>query len=131
MTSRSTRARADRLLTPAEAADYLSTSERFIRRLIAERRIGSSRSAATSASPNPALREFIEAGPNPTNDGRRKCHGTREESRNGEQGRAPTFRQHPQAAVGPVPDPLSGTGRPVADRRRHLPSKMRPTGHCH
>jgi excisionase family DNA binding protein len=30
---------ADRYLTVAEAADYLNTSERFVRRLVAERRV--------------------------------------------------------------------------------------------
>jgi excisionase family DNA binding protein len=32
-------AHADELLTPGQAGDYLRTGERFIRRLIAERRI--------------------------------------------------------------------------------------------
>ncbi|MGR7026197.1 excisionase family DNA-binding protein [Geodermatophilus sp. URMC 62] len=36
---RSVDACADELLTPSQAGDYLRTGERFIRRLIAERRI--------------------------------------------------------------------------------------------
>lgn len=62
MTSRSTNARTDRLLTPAEAADYLNTSERFIRRLIAERRITFVKLGRHVRLAESDLIDFIEAG---------------------------------------------------------------------
>jgi excisionase family DNA binding protein len=52
----------DRLLTVAEAADVLRTSERFPRRLIAERRIRFVRVGRHVRIPESALREFIAAG---------------------------------------------------------------------
>jgi excisionase family DNA binding protein len=54
--------RAERLLTVAEAAELLSTSERFPRRLIAERRIRFTRIGRHVRIPESALREFIESG---------------------------------------------------------------------
>jgi excisionase family DNA binding protein len=61
MTS-SKRIPTDRLLTVAEAADVLRTSERFPRRLIAERRIRFVRVGRHVRIPESALREFIAAG---------------------------------------------------------------------
>lgn len=60
-------ARPDRLLTIAQAAEVLATSERFPRRLIAERRIrfvrlGEDRKRSHVRIPESALREFIGAG---------------------------------------------------------------------
>ncbi len=52
----------DRLLTVAEAADLLSTSLRFPRRLIEERRIRFVRVGRHVRIPESALREFIAAG---------------------------------------------------------------------
>jgi excisionase family DNA binding protein len=57
----------DRLLTVAQAAELLGTSERFPRRLIAERRIrfvrlGDSGKRGHVRIPETALREFIAAG---------------------------------------------------------------------
>jgi excisionase family DNA binding protein len=52
----------DRLLTVAEAADVLRTSERFPRRLIAERRIRFVRIGRHVRIPESALAEFIAAG---------------------------------------------------------------------
>jgi excisionase family DNA binding protein len=52
----------DRLLTVAEAANMLRTSERFPRRLIAERRIRFTRVGRHVRIPESALREFIAAG---------------------------------------------------------------------
>jgi excisionase family DNA binding protein len=57
----------DRLLTIAQAAELLGTSERFPRRLIAERRIRFVRLGETGKRghvriPESALREFIAAG---------------------------------------------------------------------
>lgn len=52
----------DRLLTVAQAADLLATSERFPRRLIAERRIRFVRVGRHVRIPESALREFIAAG---------------------------------------------------------------------
>jgi excisionase family DNA binding protein len=57
----------DRLLTVAQAAELLGTSERFPRRLIAERRIrfvrlGESGKRGLVRIPESALREFIAAG---------------------------------------------------------------------
>src|SRR5580704_7128128 len=53
---------SERLLTVAEAADVLRTSERFPRRLIAERRIRFVRVGRHVRIPESALREFITAG---------------------------------------------------------------------
>ncbi|GAA0358804.1 helix-turn-helix domain-containing protein [Actinoallomurus spadix] len=52
----------DRLLTVAEAAELLKTSERFPRRLIAERRIRFVKIGRFVRIPESALREFIAAG---------------------------------------------------------------------
>ena len=57
----------DRLLTVAQAAELLGTTDRFPRRLIAERRIrfirlGESGRRGHVRIPEPALREFIAAG---------------------------------------------------------------------
>ena len=57
----------DRLLTVVQAAELLGTSERFPRRLIAERRIrfvrlGDSGKRGHVRIPESALREFIAAG---------------------------------------------------------------------
>jgi excisionase family DNA binding protein len=53
---------AERLLTIAQAAELLSTSDRFPRRLIEERRIRFVRVGRFVRIPESALREFIEAG---------------------------------------------------------------------
>ncbi|QXJ22992.1 helix-turn-helix domain-containing protein [Actinomadura graeca] len=50
------------LLTVAEAAEYLNTSQRFPRRLIAERRIRFVRVGRFVRIPESALCEFIAAG---------------------------------------------------------------------
>ena len=52
----------DRLLTVSQTAELLSTSERFPRRLIAERRIRFVRVGRHVRIPESALREFIAAG---------------------------------------------------------------------
>lgn len=57
----------DRLLTIAQAAELLATSQRFPRRLVAERRIrfvrlGESGKRGHIRIPESALREFIAAG---------------------------------------------------------------------
>lgn len=52
----------DRLLTVAQAADLLGTSERFPRRLIAERRIRFVHVGRHVRIPHSSLTEFIEAG---------------------------------------------------------------------
>jgi excisionase family DNA binding protein len=52
----------ERLLTVSEAAAILSTSERFPRRLIAERRIRFVRVGRHVRIPESVLREFIAAG---------------------------------------------------------------------
>lgn len=52
----------DRLLTVAEAAEYLNTSQRFPRRLIEERRIRFVKVGRFVRIPESALREFIAAG---------------------------------------------------------------------
>lgn len=53
---------SDRLLTVAEAAELLGTSERFTRRLVAERRIRFVRIGRLVRIPETALREYITAG---------------------------------------------------------------------
>ena len=52
----------ERLLTVSEVAAILSTSERFPRRLIAERRIRFVRVGRHVRIPDSVLREFIAAG---------------------------------------------------------------------
>lgn len=52
----------DCLLTVREAAELLATTERFPRRLIAERRIRFVRVGRHVRIPESALREFIDAG---------------------------------------------------------------------
>jgi excisionase family DNA binding protein len=52
----------DRLLTVAQAADTLGTTERFPRRLIEERRIRFVRVDRHVRIPGSPLREFIAAG---------------------------------------------------------------------
>ena len=53
---------ADRLLTVAQVADVMGTSERFPRRLIEERRIRFVRVGRHVRIPESALRDFIAAG---------------------------------------------------------------------
>ena len=53
---------SERLLTVAEAAELLRTTERFPRRLIAERRIRFTRVGRHVRIPESALRDFIAAG---------------------------------------------------------------------
>jgi excisionase family DNA binding protein len=62
MTGRPENRPADRLLTVAEAAEVLSTTERFPRRLIEQRRIRFVRVGRHVRIPESALREFIAAG---------------------------------------------------------------------
>jgi excisionase family DNA binding protein len=62
MTNSRDRQPSDRLLTVAEAAELLSTSPRFPRRLIEERRIRFVRVGRHVRIPESALREFIAAG---------------------------------------------------------------------
>ncbi|MGA2831088.1 MAG: excisionase family DNA-binding protein [Streptosporangiaceae bacterium] len=62
MTSREKTPPPERLLTLSEAAAILSTSERFPRRLIEERRIRFVRIGRHVRIPDSALAEFIAAG---------------------------------------------------------------------
>lgn len=105
---------ADRLLTVEAAAERMSTSVRFVRRLIAERRIEFVKVGRHVRISESALAEFIEAGrvrPMTATTVR----STMREWRNAQQGRSSAFRQRPTTRVGPVPDPLS-PGRPDAYR---------------
>jgi excisionase family DNA binding protein len=56
------RPEVERLLTVAEVAELLGTSERFPRRLIAERRIRFVKLGRYVRIPESAVREFIDAG---------------------------------------------------------------------
>ena len=60
--ARSVAVQVDRLLTVAEVAELLGTTERFPRRLIAERRIRFVRMGRHVRIPESAVREFIAAG---------------------------------------------------------------------
>ncbi len=62
MTSRSTPVKSGRLLTVEAAAEHMSTSVRFIRRLIAERRIEFIRVGRHVRISESALADFIQAG---------------------------------------------------------------------
>jgi len=59
---RSTAVQVERLLTVAEVAELLGTTERFPRRLIAERRIRFVRIGRHVRIPESGLRELITAG---------------------------------------------------------------------
>lgn len=52
---------ADRLLTVAEAGEMLGTGERFIRRLIAERRIRYVKLGRPVRIPESAVAEYVDA----------------------------------------------------------------------
>lgn len=52
----------DELLTPQQTADALSTTLRFVRRLIAERRIGYVKVGRFVRIPRSELERFVEAG---------------------------------------------------------------------
>jgi len=52
----------DELLTPQQTADALCTSLRFVRRLIAERRIGYVKVGRFVRIPRSELERFVEAG---------------------------------------------------------------------
>ncbi len=52
----------DELLTPSQAGDYLRTGERFVRRLIAERRIGYVKLGKYVRLQRSVLDAFIDAG---------------------------------------------------------------------
>ena len=52
----------ERLLTAAEAAEVLGTKERFIRRLVSERRIAFVRLGRHVRIPESALTEYVAAG---------------------------------------------------------------------
>lgn len=60
--ARTAMAQMERLLTVTEVADLLGTTERFPRRLIAERRIRFVRVGRHVRIPESALREFVAAG---------------------------------------------------------------------
>jgi excisionase family DNA binding protein len=62
MMSYATDGQAERLLTVPQAAELLGTTERFPRRLIAERRIRFVRLGRHVRIPESALREFILSG---------------------------------------------------------------------
>jgi excisionase family DNA binding protein len=62
MMARSAVAPVERLLTVAEVAELLGTTERFPRRLIAERRIRFVRVGRHVRIPESALRQFVAAG---------------------------------------------------------------------
>jgi excisionase family DNA binding protein len=62
MTNRQIRQPVERLLTVGQVAELLSTTERFSRRLIAERRIRFVRVGRYARIPESALVKFIEAG---------------------------------------------------------------------
>jgi excisionase family DNA binding protein len=55
-------ASTDELLTASQAGDYLRTGERFVRRLIAERRISYVKLGKYVRLQRSALDEFIESG---------------------------------------------------------------------
>lgn len=60
--TRSTAAQVERLLTVAQVAELLGTTERFPRRLIAERRIRFVRVGRHVRVPESVVRELIRAG---------------------------------------------------------------------
>ena len=127
MTRPGTDSSADRLLTVEAAAERMSTSVRFVRRLIAERRIAFVKLGRHVRLTEADVTAFIECRAGHA-DGRiaRYAH-TKGELRNGErkQGRASTFRQHPASSVRPIPGELPGTGRATPLRPRDLRAQRR------
>lgn len=67
-TRRGGSAGVDELLTPSQAGDYLQTGERFVRRLIAERRIPYVKLGKYVRLQRSALDAFIESGRVPETD---------------------------------------------------------------
>ena len=97
------------LIDVKEAARRLGTEPRFVRRLIAERRIEFHKLGRYVRISEAALADFIMAGrvePLTAVDARHYA----------EQERTPTFRQCQEAGIRPFPDPLPGAGRAHADR---------------
>ena len=95
----------------------------FRRRLIPERRIGFVRVGRHVRISESALTDFIEAGRvRPGNDADTWPQMGRKWP-DAQQRRAPTFRHRPQAAVRPLPDPLSRAGWPDCGPVRYLPDK--------
>lgn len=72
-----TRASVDRLLTVEAAAAQMSTSVRFVRRLIAERRIAYVKLGRHVRIPESALVDFIAAGAVPPIGSATACLGRR------------------------------------------------------
>src|SRR5579859_1977725 len=102
MMPRSHVAQVERLLTVGEVAELLGTTERFPRRLIAERRIRFARVGRHIRIPESAVSEFIEA-------------GLVEPCEPPSRGRVPDgpqaeVRESTAASIRPLPGPLPGTG---------------------
>jgi excisionase family DNA binding protein len=96
----------ERLLTVNEVAELLATTERFPRRLIAERRIEFVRVGRHVRIPESALREFVAAGlVEPIAIRRTHEKGLRD--RNGKK----TLRKSPATGVREMAGTLPGTGR--------------------
>jgi excisionase family DNA binding protein len=72
-----TGAQADRLLTVEAAAERTSTSVRFMRRLVAERRIAYVKLGRHVRIPESALAEFVAAGAVPPLTAASVSHGSR------------------------------------------------------
>ena len=95
-------------LSVPETAVYLNTSERFVRRLIAERRIAFTTSGDMCASHCPtsmsgcSLAVSSRSSPRPG--------GTSGRWRDGEQEGTPPVRQCPQAGFGSIPGPVPRSG---------------------
>lgn len=111
----------ERLLSVAEVAELLGTSERFPRRLIAERRIEFIRVGRHVRIPESALVEFIKAGrvePLTVASVRTGREGRRDGQ--GKQARTSAFRQHSQASVWSLSGQLPRAGRAAAERSGYL-----------
>ena len=103
------------LIDVKEAARRLGTEPRFVRRLIAERRIEFHKLGRYVRISEAALADFIKAGrvePLTAVDAQHKVR----ERHYAEQERTPTFRQCQETGIRPFPDPLPGAGRAHADR---------------
>ncbi len=111
--------RPERLLTVGEAAELLGTTERFPRRLIAERRIRFVRLGRHVRIPESALAEFIAAGlVEPIARIGGPGYGQQDRS-------SPPVRRCPRAEVRPMAGSLSGPGRDHAPGRPHVPDQDR------
>ncbi|MGB8255401.1 MAG: excisionase family DNA-binding protein [Pseudonocardiaceae bacterium] len=96
-------------LTVSETAVYLNTSERFVRRLVAERRIAFHHVGRHVRWHHPTSMSGCSPAVS-SRSPRRRCGGISGRWRDGEQEGTPPVRQRPQAGFGSIPGPVPRAG---------------------